>query len=105
MLFTYPSGAVVLGFYKTRVLSPAALLRFTKNIRKRTYVFSDPATQIFVVDDEPVIASSLAAILKLNGYSATFFTSPLGALAAAQLRAPDLLISDLGVSSPGAGRV
>jgi DNA-binding NtrC family response regulator len=48
-----------------------------------------------VVDDEHVIASTLAAILKLNGYSATFFTSALEALAAAQLRAPDLLISDV----------
>ena len=55
-----------------------------KNIRKRTYVLSDPATQIFVVDDEPVIASTLATILQLNGFSAKFFTSPLEALAAAR---------------------
>jgi CheY-like chemotaxis protein len=57
------------------------------------------APHVFVVDDEPVIASTLAAILKLHGYSATFFTSPLEAFAAAQLRAPDLLISD--VAMPG----
>jgi CheY-like chemotaxis protein len=54
---------------------------------------------VFVVDDEPVIASTLAAILKLNGYGAKFFTSPLKALAAARLKAPDLLISD--VMMPG----
>jgi CheY-like chemotaxis protein len=54
-------------------------------------VFSDPGTQIFVVDDEPVIASTLAAILEMNGFSAKFFTSPL--------EAPDLLISD--VTMPG----
>ena len=54
---------------------------------------------VFVVDDEPVIASSLAAILKLHGYSVTFFTSPLLALAAAQSAAPDMLISD--VAMPG----
>jgi CheY-like chemotaxis protein len=58
-------------------------------------VFSDPATQIFVVDDEPVIASTLAAILQMNGFSAEFFTSPLEALAAARSKAPDLLISDV----------
>jgi CheY-like chemotaxis protein len=51
--------------------------------------------RVFVVDDEPVIASSLAAILKLHGYSATFFTSPLDALTAARSKAPDLLISDV----------
>jgi CheY-like chemotaxis protein len=62
-------------------------------------VFSDPATQIFVVDDEPVIASTLAAILQMNGFSAKFFTSPLEALAAARSKAPDLLISD--VTMPG----
>jgi CheY-like chemotaxis protein len=55
--------------------------------------------RVFVVDDEPVIASTLAAILRLHGYSATYFTSPLEALAAAQLKAPDLLISD--VAMPG----
>jgi CheY-like chemotaxis protein len=58
-------------------------------------VFPDPATQIFVVDDEPVIASTLAAILQMNGFSAKFFTSPLEALAAARSKAPDLLISDV----------
>jgi CheY-like chemotaxis protein len=51
--------------------------------------------RVFVVDDESVIASTLAAILKLHGYSATSFISPLEALAAAQLKAPDLLISDV----------
>jgi CheY-like chemotaxis protein len=55
--------------------------------------------RIFVVDDEPVIASTLAAILQMNGFSAKFFTCPLDALAAARLKAPDLLISD--VAMPG----
>jgi CheY-like chemotaxis protein len=48
------------------------------------------------VDDEPVIASTLAAILRLHGYSATFFTSPFEALVAAKLTPPDLVISDVG---------
>jgi DNA-binding NtrC family response regulator len=62
-------------------------------------VFSDPTTQIFIVDDEPVIASTLATILRMHGFSARFFTSPLEALAAARSKAPDLLLSD--VTMPG----
>jgi DNA-binding NtrC family response regulator len=54
---------------------------------------------VFVVDDEYVIASTLAAILKVHGFSATYFTSPLEALDAARKKAPDLLISD--VELPG----
>jgi CheY-like chemotaxis protein len=50
---------------------------------------------VFVVDDESVIASSLARILELHGYSATPFSSAREALAAARLQAPDLLISDV----------
>ena len=60
---------------------------------------SSPVPRIFVVDDEPVIASTLAAILQMNGFSAKFFTCPQEALNAAQLKAPDLLISD--VAMPG----
>jgi DNA-binding NtrC family response regulator len=56
---------------------------------------SNSAARVFVVDDEHVIASTLAAILRLNGYCATSFTSAMEALAAAQSRAPDLLISDV----------
>ena len=55
--------------------------------------------RVFVVDDENVIASSLTAIMKFHGYLATFFTSPLEALDAARVKAPDLLISD--VEMPG----
>jgi DNA-binding NtrC family response regulator len=51
--------------------------------------------RVFVVDDEPVIAFSLAAILELHGYIAASFTSPRDALIAAQSKAPDLLISDV----------
>ena len=47
------------------------------------------------MDDEPVIASSLAAILRLSGFSAGFFTSPREALVAARSESPDLLISDV----------
>jgi DNA-binding NtrC family response regulator len=51
--------------------------------------------RIFVVDDERTIASSVAAILQLHGFSARFFLDPLEALDAARCEAPDLLISDV----------
>jgi DNA-binding NtrC family response regulator len=54
-----------------------------------------PGSRIFVVDDGPVIASSLAAILRTNGFSARSFISPLAALAAARSESPDLVISDV----------
>ena len=54
-----------------------------------------PAPRIFVADDEPVIASTLATILQMSGFSAEFFTSPLEALTAARSKAPDLLVSDV----------
>lgn len=70
---------------------------------KRAYVSSNSVPRVFVVADERFIALSLAAILKLHGYSATSFTSPTEALAAARSKAPDLLISDFstrGLSGP-----
>src|ERR1700722_4969088 len=67
--------------------------------RKRTYVPSNSVPRVFVVDEEPVIASTLPAFLKLYGYFAKAFPSPLEALAAARSKAPDLLISD--VAMPG----
>ena len=51
--------------------------------------------RIFVVDDEPTIASSLAAILRIHGFLARYFVDPLEALDAAKVEPPDLLISDV----------
>ena len=52
--------------------------------------------RVFVVDDEDVIASTLAMILRLQGgFHATAFTDPLKALQAAHMESPDLLISDV----------
>jgi DNA-binding NtrC family response regulator len=50
---------------------------------------------VFVVDDEPIIASTVAMILESKGFDAKPFTNPIEALAAAWLHAPDLLISDV----------
>jgi len=51
--------------------------------------------RIFIVDDEHVITSTLAMILRNQGFEATSFTEPLDALEAALCEAPDLLISDV----------
>ena len=51
--------------------------------------------RVFVVDDEPLIASTLAMILSNSGFNAIAFNKPLEALQASQSEAPDLLISDI----------
>jgi DNA-binding response OmpR family regulator len=51
--------------------------------------------RVFVVDDEAVIATTLAVILRQQGFEATSFDLPLEALQAAHDNAPDLLISDV----------
>ena len=48
-------------------------------------------SHVLVLDNEPVIASRLTAILRMNGFSARFFTSPLEALAAARSELHDLV--------------
>jgi CheY-like chemotaxis protein len=54
---------------------------------------------VFVVDDEAVIAQTLAVILNKAGFHATAFDHPAKAIAAGAESAPDLLISD--VMMPG----
>ncbi len=51
--------------------------------------------RVFVVDDEQVIASSLAVILRTRGFDASPFASPQEALHTAFSDPPDLLISDV----------
>lgn len=51
--------------------------------------------RIFVVDDEEIISSTIAAILRLKGFDAASFTAPLEALAASHSQPPDLLVSDI----------
>jgi len=50
---------------------------------------------IFVVDDEEIIASTIAAILRLKGFDAVPFTRSSEALETSRSVAPDLLISDV----------
>jgi CheY-like chemotaxis protein len=54
---------------------------------------------VYIVDDEHVIAHTLAAILNGCGFEATAFTNPLNALKESVMGKPDLLISD--VMMPG----
>jgi CheY-like chemotaxis protein len=49
----------------------------------------------FVVDDEPIIASTLAAILRTEGYAAWSFTDPVQAMETALLEPPDVLVCDV----------
>jgi DNA-binding NtrC family response regulator len=56
---------------------------------------SHSGIRVFVVDDEPVIASSMASILRLQGFLATSFTNPVEALASAWEEPPDILLSDV----------
>jgi len=51
--------------------------------------------RIFVVDDEPVIASTLGLILSQQGFEVTTFTDPVEALQAIQTHAPEFLIADV----------
>jgi len=51
--------------------------------------------RVFVVDDEPVIASTLAMILNSSGFDTASFTDPSSALEAALVDPPDMLISDI----------
>jgi DNA-binding response OmpR family regulator len=54
-----------------------------------------PGPRIFVVDDEDVIASTLACILNFAGFDAAWFTNPFLALDTASSQPPDMLISDV----------
>jgi len=51
--------------------------------------------RIFVVDDQPTIASTLADILRLSGFDAVWFTNSDEALAAAKSDCPNLVIADI----------
>ena len=54
------------------------------------------ADRIFsVVDDEPVIAGTLAIILSQAGFNARAFDHPDEATAACETSPPDLLLSDV----------
>ena len=51
--------------------------------------------RVFVVDDEHLIATSLAMILRDEGFDCKSFNKPVEALYSARCEAPDLLITDI----------
>ena len=51
--------------------------------------------KVLVVDDERVIADTLAIILNQNGFAATAVYSGTGAIEKARAERPDLIISDV----------
>lgn len=57
-------------------------------------VSSDKKT-IFIVDDERIIADTLAVIMRKAGYEASAFYDPRLLLAAFQEQVPDLVLSDV----------
>jgi DNA-binding NtrC family response regulator len=50
---------------------------------------------VFVVDDEQLISTTLASILEDSGFVAMAFVDPLEALRAAEIRCPDVLLTDV----------
>lgn len=52
-------------------------------------------TRVFVLDDERVIADTLANIIKHEGYSVTAFSDPQQVVQACRESSPDILISDV----------
>ena len=51
--------------------------------------------RVFIVDDERMIATTLATILTSAGYAAEAFLNPVEALKAAKSEAPDIVITDV----------
>src|ERR1700761_7841943 len=50
---------------------------------------------VFILDDEPLILSTLVLILDRAGFGARAFASPLKAIEAAEIQTPDILITDV----------
>lgn len=89
----WQSGRPRDGVFQLSVEAPVGF----QTLRKRNVMSeSQKQPRVFVVDDEDVIASTLAMILRSQGgFNARSFTKPHDALDAARLDPPDLLISDV----------
>jgi CheY-like chemotaxis protein len=62
---------------------------------RRSGVIPEQARSVFVVDDELLIADSVAEILRNSGYAATAFYDGHDAIEEAQKRCPDIVVSDV----------
>jgi DNA-binding NtrC family response regulator len=62
---------------------------------KESQVSNRSNPTVYVVDDEQIIASTLAAILELSGFTPFAFADPREALKASESNEPALLIADV----------
>jgi len=75
---------------------PSRVQRLDKSTEtERRNPMSNSKKRVFILDDEVVIASTLAMILRSQGIDTTSFSEPLKALEAARSQAPNLIISDI----------
>jgi CheY-like chemotaxis protein len=73
----------------------ALILAHQRSILTGAKVSDEHKRTIFVVDDESLIARTLATILFGFGFSTTAFTNPLNALLSVESECPDFLLSDV----------
>jgi CheY-like chemotaxis protein len=71
------------------------LMSARRELQRKNFMPKKKISRIFVVDDEKMIAETLALILRKSGYSAQFFVNPFEALQMSLSEPPDLLISDV----------
>jgi DNA-binding NtrC family response regulator len=67
----------------------------TPRAASKTRLNSEPAHRVFVVDDEVLIADSVAQILRRNGFAASAFYHAQDALDEARVQCPHTLVSDV----------
>jgi DNA-binding response OmpR family regulator len=79
-------------------INPYPLEFFKREIAERVSMSRNGAVRIFVVGEEPVIVSTLAAMLNQSGFSVESFTNCSDALHSAMEASPDLLITDVALS-------
>lgn len=72
------------------IIAPEEVPEITTSVKPK---YGGP--KVLVVDDETLIADTLAAILNTNGYRAVSAYNADSALAAIQSNAPDMLITDV----------
>jgi CheY-like chemotaxis protein len=93
---TLPDGAIAETATSDALTVSVKLAAGKKSPAKtRTPTEDSILKRVFIVDDEFIITSTLALILRHHGFDATSFTQPLEALQAVKERAPDVLVSDI----------
>jgi len=76
-------------------MSPTEVVPLTEAIEARLDAVISPHRAVMIVDDEKVIADTLGAIFRHNGYTVVTAYDAFTALDLAAVAKPDLLISDV----------